>query len=89
MESRARSGGSTDRSYPRDWLASGEVTPIESERYGLLMAREVIALADRFLVTSQSAARLARIEAGPDLASRVGSCGIRHRAPPIRGQRAL
>ncbi|MGO9964784.1 MAG: glycosyltransferase [Acidimicrobiales bacterium] len=36
-----------------------------------LMAREVIGLADRFLVTSRAAARLARDEAGPRLASRV------------------
>jgi glycosyltransferase involved in cell wall biosynthesis len=57
---------------PEGLAASGEVTAAEAERYGLLMAREVIALADRFLVTSEAAARLARIEAGPGLAQRVG-----------------
>jgi len=57
---------------PEGLAASGEVTATEAERYGLLMAREVIALADGFLVTSEAAARLARIEAGPGLAQRVG-----------------
>jgi glycosyltransferase involved in cell wall biosynthesis len=37
-----------------------------------LMAREVIGLSDRFLVTSGAAAGLARVEAGPGLAERVG-----------------
>jgi len=57
---------------PEGLGSSGEVTATEAERYGLLMAREVIALADRFLVTSEAAARLARIEAGPGLAQRIG-----------------
>jgi glycosyltransferase involved in cell wall biosynthesis len=47
-----------------------------ADTHGLLMAREAISLADRFLVTSQAAARLARIEAGPGLASRVGVVGF-------------
>ncbi len=57
---------------PEGLASSGEVTATEAERYGLLLAREVIGLADRFLVTSRAAARLARIEAGPGLAARVG-----------------
>ncbi len=61
---------------PEGLASSGEVTATEAERYGLLMAREVIGLADRFLVTSEAAARLARVEAGPDLASRVGVVGF-------------
>lgn len=56
---------------PDGLAASGEVTPTEAERYGLLMAREVISLTDQFLVTSEAAARLARVEAGPALAGRV------------------
>jgi glycosyltransferase involved in cell wall biosynthesis len=51
---------------------ASEASATAVERYDLLMAREVIGLADRFLVTSQAAARLARVEAGPRLASRVG-----------------
>jgi glycosyltransferase involved in cell wall biosynthesis len=53
----------------------------EAESYDLLMAREVIGLADRFLVTSQAAARLARVEAGPRLAPRVGVVGFATEAP--------
>ncbi len=68
--------GSIRRIYgpllPEGLASSGQVTAIEAERYGLLMAREVMDLADRFLVTSNAAARLARLEAGPELASRVG-----------------
>jgi len=68
--------GSIRRIYgpllPEELAASGEVTPAEAERYGLLMAREVMSLAERFLVTSEAAARLARIESGPALAPRVG-----------------
>jgi glycosyltransferase involved in cell wall biosynthesis len=61
---------------PEGLAASGEVTTAEAESYGLLMAREVIGLADRFLVTSEAAARLARVEAGPALATRVGVVGF-------------
>ena len=70
---------------PEGLAGSGEVTPLEAELYGLLMAREVIALADRFLVTSQAAARLARIEAGPELAWRVGTVGFATEAPRPSG----
>ncbi len=56
---------------PDGLASSGEVTATEAERYGLLMAREVISLADGFFVTSDAAARLARIEAGPRLGQRV------------------
>jgi len=54
----------------------GEGTAAEAVCHDLLMAREVIGLAERFLVTSDAAARLARIEAGPDLAQRVGVAGF-------------
>ena len=65
--------------------SSGEVTPLEAERYGLLMAREVIALADRFLVTSQAAAHLARLEAGPEFESRIEVVGFATEAPRSDG----
>ncbi len=67
---------------PEGVAATGEVSPLETELYGLLMAREVMALADRFFVTSPAAARLARIEAGPELASRDRRGELRHRDPP-------
>ncbi|MGD0945313.1 MAG: glycosyltransferase [Acidimicrobiales bacterium] len=81
--------GSIRRIYgpllPEGLAASGEVTAVEAERYGLLMAREVIALADRFLVTSAAAARLARVEAGPELASRIGVVGFATEMPRSAG----
>lgn len=57
---------------PEGLAASGQVTATEAESYGLLMAREVVGLSERFLVTSQAAARLARVDAGPGLAARIG-----------------
>ena len=61
--------------------ASGAVSELEAERYGLLMSREVIALSESFLVTSNAAARLARLEAGPDLAPRVKVVGFATELP--------
>lgn len=73
------------RLLPDGLGANGEVTAVEAERYGLLMSREVIGLCDRFLVTSQAAARLARLEAGPDLSSRVGIAGFATDVPRAEG----
>ena len=58
---------------PRDGAAA------VTQGHDLLMAREVIGLADRFLVTSQAAARLACLDAGPSLAARVGVVGFANR----------
>ncbi len=81
--------GSIRRVYgpllPEGLASSGQVTAIEAERYGLLMAREVIGLAERFLVTSQAAARLARVEAGPELARRVGVVPFATEVPRTEG----
>jgi len=54
----------------------GDLTQTGGEHHGLLMAREIIALADRFLVTSEASARLARVEAGPNFAQRVKVVGF-------------
>ena len=70
---------------PEGVAATGEVSPLETELYGLLMAREVMALADRFFVTSPAAARLARIEAGPELASRIGVVSFATETPRPTG----
>ena len=51
--------------------ANEEFGAADLERYGLLMAKEVIASSDRFLVSSEVAATLARLDAGLELASRV------------------
>jgi glycosyltransferase involved in cell wall biosynthesis len=61
--------------------AAGEVSPLETELYGLLMSREVMGRCELFLVTSHAAARLARIEGGPELASRVAVAGFATELP--------
>jgi glycosyltransferase involved in cell wall biosynthesis len=71
-------------------LAEAPASPDEGAataavRHDPLMAREIIDLADRFLVTSEAAARLARVEAGPRLASRVGVVGFATEALRTRG----
>jgi glycosyltransferase involved in cell wall biosynthesis len=48
-------------------LAAGDLA-----HYGLLMAREVIGLSEVFFVSSRAAAALARLDAGPTLAGRIG-----------------
>jgi glycosyltransferase involved in cell wall biosynthesis len=73
---------------PDGLAASGEVNAIEAEHHEPLMAREIIGLADRFLVTSQAAARLARFEAGPVLAPRVGVAGFATDVLRTRGSSA-
>jgi glycosyltransferase involved in cell wall biosynthesis len=50
----------------------GWLPAAESDRLGLLMAREVIGLAQPFLTTSEYAAALARSDARPQDAERVG-----------------
>ena len=70
---------------PEELASSSEVIPAEAERYDLLMGREIIGLADRFLVTSEAAARLARVEAGPDLAPRVAVVGFATEVLRTRG----
>lgn len=52
--------------------AGDDVRPAELERFGLLMAREVIASSERFLVSSAAAAALAQAEARAGDADKVG-----------------
>jgi glycosyltransferase involved in cell wall biosynthesis len=70
---------------PEGLGSSGAVGALEAERYGLLMSREVMGLADRFLVTSHAAANLARIEAGPEVSSRIGVVGFATETPTAKG----
>jgi glycosyltransferase involved in cell wall biosynthesis len=56
---------------PDDAGASGRLTPDESERFGVLMAAEVVALADRVVVMSQFAADRVGLDIDPDDAERV------------------
>jgi len=55
-----------------DIAADGSLGADVARRHGILMAREVIAAADRFLLTSSFAAALARVEARPEHRERVG-----------------
>jgi glycosyltransferase involved in cell wall biosynthesis len=52
-------------SLPDDLGRDSEVALGDLDRYGIFMAREVISLADHFLVNSRAAAALAAIDAGP------------------------
>ncbi len=61
-----------------------EVDATDLARYGLLMAREAISLAEVFLVTSHAAAALARLDAGPNLADRIDVIPFAIEAPGDR-----
>jgi glycosyltransferase involved in cell wall biosynthesis len=52
--------------------AAGRLDPDEAERIGVLMAAEVVALADRFVVMSNFAADRVRLDVHPDDADRIG-----------------
>lgn len=68
--------GSIERLYGSqlpEWLgAGGRLSPGEEEQYGVLLAREVISLAERYLVSSPAARELALLDAGPQAAGRIG-----------------
>ncbi|HEX2851342.1 MAG TPA: glycosyltransferase [Acidimicrobiales bacterium] len=50
---------------PPDLGATGSLDTVDADRWGVLMARDVIAESTRFLTTSSFAARLARLDARP------------------------
>ena len=52
--------------------AAGRLSPDEAERIGVLMAAEVVALADRFVVMSDFAADRVRLDVRPEHADRIG-----------------
>jgi len=56
---------------PPETGESGRLTPDESERFGVLMAAEVVALADRFAVMSQFAADRVGLDVDAEYAERV------------------
>ena len=56
---------------PPDTGKSGRLAPDESERFGVLMAEEVVALADRFLVMSRFAADRVALDIDAEYAERV------------------
>lgn len=68
--------GAIGRSYgsglPAGLGESGSLSRAEQDRYGLLLLREVALVADRILVSSDSARELATIDLGPELSDRLG-----------------
>ena len=58
---------------PHGMGAAGELSAEEAERWGLLMARGVIARSARFLTTSPFAAELARLDAHADHRDRIAA----------------
>jgi glycosyltransferase involved in cell wall biosynthesis len=59
------------RGLPADVGADGRLAPADVSRYGLVLAREVISVARRYLAPSEAAARVARIDADPTESHRV------------------
>jgi len=67
---------------PEDIGRDGELHLEDEERYGVLMAREVVTLSDRFLVSSATAAELAIIDVGAMLGARVAVLPFAIETPP-------
>ncbi len=57
-----------------EWITDGWLQPAEAEAHGVYLARELIGLADPFIVTSEFAAGLARSDARPEDRGRVVVC---------------
>jgi glycosyltransferase involved in cell wall biosynthesis len=51
--------------------SGSEVDPVDMERYGLLMMKDVIASAEKVLVSSEAARRLAAVDVGPEFSDRL------------------
>jgi len=62
----------------------GSLSDGDLDRYGVLMAREVVASSERFLVSSSGAARLAGVDVGSALAKRIGILPFAFE-PPVGG----
>ena len=67
--------GAITRNYPllpNGLGTTGRLSSTEQDRYGLLFVNEVAGLADRLLVSSEAARRLAALDTGPEGSSRLG-----------------
>ncbi len=75
--------------YPEatdEWFKDGWLQPAEAEAHHAFMARELIGLSDRFIVTSTVAAELAVLDARPEDRHRVVVCPYAYpRAGRARG----
>ena len=67
---------------PRDLVRSGFLDVADADRHGIYMAREAIALSERFLAHSNYAAQLARLDAAPGDARKIGV--VPFAFPPLR-----
>jgi glycosyltransferase involved in cell wall biosynthesis len=67
-----------------EWVTDGWLQPPEAEEHGVYLARELIGLADPFIVTSEYAAELARLDARPEDRGRVVVCPYAYPAPVPR-----
>ncbi len=65
-----------------EWVREGWLQPADAEAHGVFMARELIGLADPFIVTSEYAAELARLDARPEDRGRVVVCPYAY-PPPV------
>jgi glycosyltransferase involved in cell wall biosynthesis len=68
-----------------EWVTDGWLQPAEAEAHGVFLARELIGLADPFIVTSEYAAELARLDARPEDRAHVVVCPYAY-PPPVRRQ---
>jgi len=79
------------RRVPDDLAVSGRLEPEEADRWGIVMAREIVARSTRFLATSRFAADLARLDA--DLGDRhkidVVPFAVHPPVPPDGTERVL
>jgi glycosyltransferase involved in cell wall biosynthesis len=61
---------------PPDLGVSGWIGQAEADRWGILMAREVVALSERFLASSPLAAELAHLDAAPADRDKIAVLGL-------------
>jgi glycosyltransferase involved in cell wall biosynthesis len=64
------------------WVREGWLQPADAESRGVFMARELVGLAKPFIVTSEYAAELARLDARPEDRGRVVVCPYAY-PPPV------
>jgi glycosyltransferase involved in cell wall biosynthesis len=67
-----------------EWVTDGWLQPAQAEEHGVFLARELIGLAEPFIVTSEYAAELARLDARAGDRGRVVVCPYAYPAPVPR-----
>ena len=65
-----------------EWITDGWLQSAEAEAHGVYLARELVGLADPFIVTSEYAAEMARADARPEDRGRVVVCPYAY-PPPV------